>query len=165
MKRMSSKTGEVMRRAALVLSLGVFCMGHSALAQGNCQQVKATTIDVFTGGNTSSGTVTQGGLLNGARLTVYRPGGASTQDPNVVTFLGDMTITTNQGQLKTSNVYLFDFVTQQDTTLMRIDPAGSTGRFAGATGLLFLNVSKGIVNGTVFTYLGDITGEICFANQ
>jgi hypothetical protein len=127
--------------------------------------VKATSIDVFTGGNTSSGILTQGGLLNGTTHTVYPPGGVFTQDPNVVTFLSETTITTNQGQLKTSNVVLFAIATQQATAFWRINPGGSTGRFAGATGLLFLNVSKGTVNGTVFTYFGDISGEICFANQ
>jgi hypothetical protein len=162
---MSLRTGKIMTRTALALSLCMFPLEQSVLAEDNCQQVKASTIDVFSGGNSSSGTITQGGLLNGTRLTVYHPGGIFTQDPNVVTFLGDMTITTNQGQLKTSNVFLFNVVTQQSTAFLRINPGASTGRFGGATGLLFLNVSTGIVNGTVFSYFGEITGEICFADQ
>ncbi|HLJ18176.1 MAG TPA: hypothetical protein VKV15_27035 [Bryobacteraceae bacterium] len=164
MKLMRSRTGKFVARAAMALTGAIYSQGF-ALAQNNCQTVKATTVDVFSGGNTSSGTVTQGGLLNGTRFTVYRSGGTSTQDPNVVTFLGDMTITTNQGELKTSNVFLFNFATQQSTAFLRINSGASTGRFAAATGLLFLNVAKGTVNGSVFTYFGEITGEICFANQ
>ena len=166
MKRMSSTTGQVIRRATATLGLSiVLLLGQSAWAQDNCRQVEAAAVDVFSGGNSSSGNITHGGFLNGTRLTVYRPGGIFTQDPNVVTFLGDMTLTTKKGQLKTSNVYLLDIVTQHGTALFRIDPGASTGRFAGATGLLFLNVGKAFVNGTVITYLGDITGKICFANQ
>src|SRR5262249_29306094 len=140
-------------------------LAQSALAQGNCQQVKATLTDVFSGGNSSSGTITQGGILNGTSLTVYSPGGVFTQDPNVVTFLAEKTITTSQGQLKTSEIYLYAIATNQSTALWRINPSGSTGRFAGATGLLFLNESKAVMNGTVVTYFAGITGEICFANH
>jgi hypothetical protein len=164
MKPMSLRTGNIMTRTALALSLGIFSLEH-ALAQGTCQQVKATTVNVFSGGNTSSGPITQGGILNGTFLNVYPPGFAFTPDPNFVTFLGDGTITTNQGELKTSEVFLLNIVTQQATAFLRINPGASTGRFAGATGLLFLNVSKATVNGTVITYFGEITGEICFANQ
>ena len=165
MKPMSTRTRKIMRRTALALSLGMFSLGQSALAEDNCKQEKATIVNVFSGGNTSSGTVTQGGILNGTHLQVFLPGFAFTPDPNFATFLGEMTLTTNQGQLKTSNVFLLDIVTQQTTAFLRINPGASTGRFAGATGLLFLNVGKATVNGTVITYFGDITGEICFADE
>jgi hypothetical protein len=73
--------------------------------------------------------------------------------------------TTNQGELKTNEVFLLNIVTQQVTAFLRINPGTSTARFAEATGLLFLTVGKATVNGTVVTYFGEITGEICFANQ
>jgi len=164
MKCTHSTIKRVVKRATVASGLSILFLAQSASAQDNCRQVEAAAIDVFSGGNSSSGNITHGGFLNGTRLTVYRPGAIFTQDPNVVTFLGDMTLTTKDGQLKTSNVYLLDIVTQRGTALFRIDSNASTGRFSGATGLLFLNVGKAIVNGTVITYLGDVTGEICLTN-
>src|SRR5436190_6843842 len=123
---------------AMVLTLSMFLLRIPAAAQ-SCQQVKATFVDVFNGGLTSSGTITQGGLLNGTTLTVYTPGGNPTPAPTVVSFIAELTITTSQGQLKASNVYLYDFATGQGTAIGHIKPNTSTGKFAGATGVLFLN--------------------------
>src|SRR5262249_25768873 len=104
MKRMTRRMGKIVSHTAIALSTGMLSLGQSALAQGACQQVRATIADVFSGGNSSSGTITQGGLLNGTSLTVFAPGAVFTQDPNVVTFLAERTFTTNQGQLKTNDV-------------------------------------------------------------
>src|SRR5437016_3643749 len=96
---MSTKSGKLITHAAIVLTLSMFSLGMPAAAQSQCQQVKATFVDVFNGGLTSSGTFTQAGFLNGTTLTVYTPGGNPTPAPTVVSFIAELTITTRQGQL------------------------------------------------------------------
>jgi hypothetical protein len=55
-----------------------------------------------------SGTITQGGILNGTTVVVYDPAFVITPNPNVVAYIAELIIATRQGQLKTSNVYLYD---------------------------------------------------------
>ncbi|MDQ3174377.1 MAG: hypothetical protein M3Q91_11845 [Acidobacteriota bacterium] len=69
-----------------------------------------------------------GGILNGTTETVYDPAFVFTPDPNVVSYIADLTITTHQGELKTSNVYIYNFVTGLWTAMGNINPGTSTGR-------------------------------------
>jgi hypothetical protein len=78
-----------------------------------------------------------------------------------VSYTANLTITTVLGQLKTRNVYLYDFGTGRFTILARINPDTSTGRYAGATGTLFFG-GQTIAEGT---YQSNISGEICFAKE
>ena len=110
-----------------------------------------------------SGSVTNAGILNGRLEDVinFDAGFISTPDPNVVTYLSGLTIATNQGQLKSSPVttqsvafpYAF-------TEFGNIDPNGSTGIFAGATGLIFFTGKT--VGGFNGPFEVEITGEVCF---
>jgi hypothetical protein len=61
----------------------------------------------------------------------------------------------------THNVGIFDVVTGVFSAIDRIDPDASTGDFAGATGVLYIN-GKTTDGGA--TIQAEITGEICFAN-
>ena len=65
--------------------------------------------------------------------------------------------------LKASNVYLYDLATGHVTVMSRIHPDTSTGRFAGATGVLFF--SGKTISTNPFTVQTDIAGEICLANE
>lgn len=152
---------------AATLAFGLLCLGQSALAQDNCKEAKGTEVDVFIvgAGNTASGTVSNAGWLNGTTLTVFPGGGNTTAWPNTFTYTGQYTLTTGQGQLKTNNLYLHDVAAGKGTILMYIDPVGSTGVFAGATGTLFLNVSKVTATGNTQTFHSELTGQICFARQ
>jgi hypothetical protein len=47
------------------------------------------------------------------------------------------------------------------TVLGRIDPAASTGIFAGATGRLYFSAK--VTNSNPFTVQEGLTGEVCFA--
>jgi hypothetical protein len=161
----NSRTGKLMTLLTAMWSVGLFSLQQPVFAEGNCQEVKARFVDVYSGGATTSGTITQGGLLNGRTVTVFTSGAFSTPVATVVSFTGDLTITTDHGLLKTSNVYIYDFATGQGTAIGRINPNTSTGRFAGATGVLFLNETKTIGSSIPFTYQQDITGEICFAKE
>jgi hypothetical protein len=66
--------------------------------------------------------------------------------------------------LKTSNVYVYNFVTGLWTAMGRIDADMSTGRFAGATGVLYFNGETiGVLPNQ--SYPSAITGEIWFAHE
>lgn len=146
---------------AAVLSFGLFTLEESALAQSNCKQVKAQQVGVFDGvTNATMGTITNAGDLNGTTLEVFGGSTLATPDPTTVTFTGDFTLTTNQGELKASNVYLFNFA-GVGSALGRINPTTSTGRFAGATGVLYFAAT--VTSFSPFTVQVEITGEICFA--
>jgi hypothetical protein len=155
---MNATTGKLMILIALVLTLGLFSLEQSASAQSNCRKVKGKFIDVTSGGSTT-GTITNGGILNSTTETVFSPAFLFTPDPTTVSFTADSTFTTNRGVLTTHNVYIFDFARGVATALYRIDPNASTGIFAGAAGVLYVN-GKETGPGTVE---GNITGEICFA--
>jgi hypothetical protein len=159
---MNALTGKLTLVAIVVIS-GLFSSEQSTSAHGNCREVEGKWIDVYPGtGNVSTGTITDAGILKGTTETVYNSAGFPTPDPTTVSFTADFTITTGHGQLKTRNVYLYDFGTGLFTVLGRIDPDTSTGRFAGATGVLF---PSGKTTGNGFTYQAEIAGEICLADK
>jgi hypothetical protein len=152
----------VVTAALCALALGR--VWAQALPQSKCKGIEnATFIDVYSSGNTTSGTITQGGILNGKTLTIFTSPAFPTPVSSTVSYTGDLTITTKQGQLKTLNVYLYDFGTGFFTVLGRIDPNSSTGRFAGATGVLYIN-GKTVGTAVPISYPSNITGEICLAN-
>ena len=161
---MKNRTTRTHRTLAAVLGMAGF-LCSPALADGQCQELRATLVEVYNGGASTSGTIANGGFLNGTTVTVFPPAFVVTPNPNVVAYTGEMTITTLQGLLKISNVYLYNFATGQGTVLGRISPDTSTGRFAGATGGLFFNVRKTIGTSSLITYQQDVSGEICFAKE
>ena len=164
---MNRRTKKMMRLAASVFTLCLFSLTQSALAQSpnsNCKQAKGNLVESFdpaTG--TATGTITNGGWLDGTSVAVFNSAAFPTPSPTQVTFGSLYTMTMSQGQLKGSAVYLLDFATGQGTVMIRIDPVASTGLFAGATGVLFLNL---IQSDTVALgpYHEEIGGQICFAN-
>jgi hypothetical protein len=58
-------------------------------------------------------------------------------------------------------VNIYDNATGVTAGLARIDPAASTGRFAGATGYLFLNGTT--TSFSPFTVSLELSGKICYA--
>ncbi|HEX6730722.1 MAG TPA: hypothetical protein VF074_11945, partial [Pyrinomonadaceae bacterium] len=63
--------------------------------------------------------------------------------------------------LKTHNVAIFDVVRGVFSAIDRIDPNTSTGDFAGATGVLYINGKTPDGGATI---QAEITGEVCLAN-
>lgn len=157
---MNAKTRNLITLGVVVLSLCLLSLQEIASAQSanNCMRVKGTFLDVTSGGSTT-GTITNGGILNGTTETVFN-GDFAFPDPTTVSFTGDYSVSTERGVLKTHNVYIFDFVRGVGTALYRIDANASTGVFVGATGVLY---SNGKATDTA-TVQGTITGEICFAD-
>ena len=143
---------------AAVLSLGL--SDASALAQSNCQHAKGqevSTYDPVT--NTNTGTLTNAGWLNGTTTHVFVGAVLPTADPTTVTFVSDFALATIHGELRASNVYLFDFVNGIAQAFARINPTTSTGAFAGATGVLHFGGRAT----SPTSVEAEMTGEVCFA--
>jgi hypothetical protein len=143
-----------------ILGLVVFSTLPSATAQSNCKDAKGQMVQAFNG-TAFSGPVTNAGDLTGSAGAVFLGPGLPTNDPTTFSFTSDITITTHHGELKARQVNVFDNGTGLTTGLARIDPAASTGRFAGATGYLFL--SGRTTSFSPFTVELELSGKICYA--
>jgi hypothetical protein len=82
----------------------------------------------------------------------------STPDANTLSYTDDFTVATNKGVLKTHNICIFDVVLGLFSEIARIDPNASTGAFAGATVVLYIN---GTTTDGGATFEAEIRGEIC----
>jgi len=165
---MTARNGKRMTLVAFVLTFCLFSLEQSTRARSgnsNCKQVKGTSIE-YLGSPccTDTGNITNGGMLNGTTEYVYNPAFVVTPDPNVVSYISEFTLTTNRGQLKASNVYIYNLVTGLWTAIGHINPDTSTGRFAGATGVLYFN-GRTVGNTTPITYPSDILGKICLTHN
>jgi hypothetical protein len=142
--------------ALVALAIGLFSLAQSAAAVSDCKKVEGN----LSGGG-GSGTITQGGILNGTTQAIFTSAFTPTPDPNTFSFTDDLTITTDKGVLKTHNIAIFDVARGVFSAIDRIDPNASTGDFAGATGVLYINGKTPDGGATI---QAEITGEICFAN-
>ena len=152
---------------AAVLILGVFSLEQSTSAQStnNCRSIKGRSVQVFDPAlGVVSGPVTNAGILNGTLEDVinFDAGFALTPDPNVFAYTTNLTITTDHGQLRASPVTIQSTVTGAGAEWGNINPASSTGRFAGATGRILIGF-KPVGDPSVGPYEAEITGEICLA--
>ncbi|HZM88300.1 MAG TPA: hypothetical protein VFF31_17370 [Blastocatellia bacterium] len=184
---MNTKTRILMTLLTTSLTFGLFPLAQPTSAQsarsvflrrGNsaqsteqsasreCRALKGRGVQVFdplTG--VVTGPVTNAGILNGTLEDVinFAAGFVFTPDPNVVAYTTDLTITTIHGQLKASPVTTQSIVTGSGAEWGSINPTASTGRFAGATGMIFITF-KPVGDPSIGPYEAEITGEICLAN-
>ncbi|MEP7147617.1 MAG: hypothetical protein ABI857_01870 [Acidobacteriota bacterium] len=160
---MNTKTKIV---TALMSLIAIFSLGATAneiLAQsetGTCKQVKGNLTVMF-GPGTANGVIANGSILSGTVSTAFgadsvRP----TADPTSFTFTGVSVITTGLGTVVTSDVYLFDVAIAVGPGMLRIDPANSTGRFAGATGVIYINTNFAEPLGHA-----QLGGKICLTGE
>jgi hypothetical protein len=159
-KTMNFKLRMLATFALAVLAVGLFSSAQSVSAFRDCQKVKGTLSAVNSGAG-ATGIITQGGKLNGTTQAVHTSALTPTSDPTTVSFTDDLSVTTDKGVLRTHNVVIFDGARGLFTAIARVDPDASTGEFAGATGVLYLN---GQTTDGGATVQAEITGEICFAN-
>lgn len=157
---MSVRDGMLHVFASVTMTLCLLASSQPVSAGGGCRMAKGTESVVNNGNGTTSGTITRGGKLNGSTQSVFTSDFTPTPDPVTFSFSDDLTVTTNEGILQTHNVTLFDTSTGAFTAIARIDSITSTGIFAGATGVLYIN-GKTTDGGA--TFQGKISGEICFA--
>jgi hypothetical protein len=158
---MNLKIRTPVTHALVALIIGLFSLPQSVTAVSNCQQAKGNLSVVNNGNGTTSGTITQSGKLHGTTQAVFTSALTPTADPNTFSYTDDFNVTTNRGILRTHNVGLFDVATGLFSEIAWIDPNASTGDFAGATGVLYIN-GKTTDGGA--TFQAEITGEICSAN-
>jgi hypothetical protein len=150
--------------ALLILAIPSSLLFESPVAaqSNSCIRAEGEWLDTLNGPGTS-GITAGAGLLNGTTETVYSPAFVVTPDPNVVSFIAETTITTNQGLLVTNNVYLYNFVTGVGTAFGTINAGASTGRFAGATGVIYFNTIQTIGAFPNQSFKSTITGAVCLA--
>jgi hypothetical protein len=185
---MNAMTKAVMTLVAFLLTLVSFSMPQSASAQSsrswiklpgnsaqvsaahsadtNCQSLKGVRTDAFDPGTgISSGTISGGGWLDGTTETAinFGAGFVFTPNPEVGAFLSDTTITTANGQLKANLVTTFNLATGAFAEWGNIDATASTGRFAGATGVIFFN-GRTLDSIDTGPFESEIAGQICFAH-
>jgi hypothetical protein len=150
---------------ATLLTLAVLCSAQSALGEAKCKQAKGNFVEALQQeSNSATGTITEGKWLNGTTLSVFTSAGLPTADPAELTFTSAFVLATDQGELKGSRNYIFDVVTGQGVSMVKIDPGAGTGRFAGATGVLFLDAIRSATI-AVGPYYEVVGGQVCFVEQ
>ena len=154
---MNAKTKTITTIAAIMLAFCLNATERSASAMNRCHKVDGE-LNEISNPNGTTGTITNGGILNGTSELVFTSGILPTPDPASVSYTTDVTITTRFGQLRTGNVG-FDGGIGVFSEIGRINANTSTGRFAGVTGVLFTN---GMTPDGGATFRSRIRGEICF---
>ena len=140
----------------VALTIALFSLPPTASAVSDCKKAQGN----LSGGG-GIGTITQGERLNGTTQAIFTSNFTPTPNPTTFSFTDDLTVTTDKGVLKTHNVAIFDVARGVFSAIDRIDPNTSTGDFAGATGVLYINGKTPDGGATI---QAEITGEICFAN-
>jgi hypothetical protein len=166
---------EVVMRSRQIVSMaaglgfGLVTLDGSLIArstEARCRTVTGNLVEEFDPAtNGTSGTLKNAAWLDGKVEAVFNSDVFSTPDPNKVTFSSTMTIVTPRGELRgVGRTYLFDFVTGRGTDVTDIDPDGSTGVFAGTTGVLYTNLLKSVSVATG-PYYSAVVGRICFPQR
>jgi hypothetical protein len=135
---------------------------HSASEKSNCKRAKGHLVEFWGGGNDSPGRLTNGGWLNGTTLVVFTSAGFPTPVPSAFSYTGDHTLTTSHGDLKGTRLFLTDVATGCGLDMTNIDPNASTGIFAGATGVLYVNTKCNAAPPPTW-YVSKVIGVVCFA--
>jgi hypothetical protein len=140
-----------------ILGLATILPAGQAVAGGNvCFDVLANQNVTVTSPSTTTGTITQGGILNGTTTDEFTSALTATPDPNTFSFTDQLTITTKLGTLTDSDVTIFNTAQGLFSTISPI--SHGTGIFKQATGTLFISGSS--TDGVHFT--DKIVGQICF---
>jgi hypothetical protein len=150
---------------ATTLTLALLCSTQHVLAESKCKPAKGNFIETFEPqSNSATGTITDGKSLDGTTVSIFNSLGLPTADPAELTFTSIFTLKTEQGELKGSRNYILDIVAGQGVSMVKLNPGASTGKFAGATGVLFLNLIKSttVALGPYYEVVG---GQVCLVEQ
>lgn len=148
---------------------GLFLVAGTAYAD-ECKQVHAQIIsDPIFGCATSpiglctSGTIDGNQGLNGSTFFTgdsAAPGPPTAPNPAwTISYSGTLEITTAHGTLVTRDTGIFDQLTGVFSSFDVVDSVNSSGKFAGATGTLF--IGGRLIDGRFVTTV--ITGELCLS--
>lgn len=155
---MNLATRKLLTLALLALAIGLFALSQPAAAAGQCTKAKGQLFVVNNADGTTSGTVTQSGKLNGVTRAVFTSIVPSADDPATLLYTSDFSITTKKGVLRAHNTGSFNVALGAFHEAAQIDPDASTGAFAGATGVLYIN---GTTADAGATFQAEIAGDIC----
>lgn len=156
---MSKRIKTLSMLAMVTVTVGLFSLPQLALADGNCKNLKGDLSVVNNLDGTTSGTITGGGKLNGTTRATFSSALIPTPEEGTFSYIDNFSVTTQEGILATSNVAIYDTGRGLFSEIARIEPSASTGDFAGATGVLFIN---GQTTDDGATFQAGIKGEICF---
>lgn len=130
--------------------------------QSTCRHTQGKLVEVYVPEKkTAFGKLRNSGWLDGTTATVDSSAPFPTADLNKVSFSSTLTYTTHHGQLKGKILFITDVINGLGTAVSDIDGNASTGIFAGATGVLFLNTFRAdtVAQGP---YYSVIYARICF---
>lgn len=148
--------------AMVTVAVGVILLPELVLAKGNCTNVNGNLSVVNNLDGTTSGTITQGGKLNGITKATFSSAPVPTPDAGTISYIDNFSVTTSKGVLVTNNVAIYDTAKGFFSEIARIEPNISEEHFAGATGVLFIN---GYTTDGGATFQAKIDGEICFISN
>ena len=109
----------------------------------------------------TTGVISGGGILRGTtRFTALALGPAAGEPPTTLSYSGELVVTTKHGSITFSDAGIFDTDPSVSafSELDRVVAGSGSGRFLGASGLLFI-AGTASAGGTVFE--GDLRGEVC----
>lgn len=159
MRTRIEKLTAIVLTIVVLLSLGLQTPAQSL--NSSCKSVRGD-VSVTFGPGSGEGAITNAGVLNGPLAATFDAGSVVfTADPTTVSFTGSTTITSLHGTIVTRDVYIYDFAILRATAMLRIDPVASTGGFAGATGVIYINDRSG----TPTEAESDLSGRICYSGQ
>ena len=149
MTRLRLPVGLLLAMAALALVTAT--PGRAA----ECKNVRADIVATLTGPASTTGQITSG-LLKGS--TSFAGAFTGPVDATTLGYTGTLTITTDRGEVDITDAGVLDVAHNVFAELDRI--VGGTGRFQGASGILFISETFDPASST---FEGKVTGEVCVA--
>jgi len=146
---------------ALVV-VGLVALNQAASAESRCKDARGTLVEFYDGGGDSPGKL-KGEWLSGSTLAVFNSDGFPTPVASAFTYTAAFTLATRHGQLKGTRLFLTDTGTGWSLDMTNIDPIASTGMFAGATGVVYVNQIESNTAAPPTKYLSEVRAVICFA--
>ena len=154
------------RMGWLSIFVGALALTSQAWAGNGCHNINATLVGGFVGPLNTAGEMIGGGLLNGTTAFTgddleFSAGLAPTVPASTASYTGVLVITTRHGALSLRDVGIFDtdVAGGEGEFSSRARVIGGTGRFTGASGILFFHGDTA----EDFTFEADVSGEICLA--
>ena len=148
-----------------LMAAGLVLLGQGASANGNCTDAKGKLVEFWDGGSESPGRLSMGGWLNGATLAVFNSDGYPTPVPTAFSYTAAFTLATRHGHLKGTRLFVTDSGAGWSIDMTNIDPDASTGIFAGATGVVYVNQTTRNTAPPPTTYQSEVRAVICFRTR
>lgn len=151
------------RIATGIAGCALLCSASTAVADPDCKKVRAEIISFATTTDCASpiGLCTAGtidgnqGLDGTTRFTALTAAPFHGEPPTTLAVTGTLDISTAKGTLSTSDVFNFDTARGVFSSIERI--TGGTGRYAGASGTLFIG---GVVQADG-SFRSEVSGTLC----